>query len=160
MTYHIDGLRRMSEAHRNRANMTKLSEMLDNLEETSELLQPWLEKAAELYELLNEFGDLTEQLPEETLAKGTQEKLLDEIDVMLRFVPERSSNAAQLSEFHEAAKDRLSDLDDSMEDRNYSAEDRDTMWYEAADAAGSMALALEEIESLGTDPDEEQPGEG
>jgi hypothetical protein len=159
MTYPIDQLRKLAEAHRSRANMTKLSVLLDDLEETNELLKPWLEKGAELGGLLDSFGDRTAELAEDVLPEGVQGKLLDAIDVVLGLIPTSTDNLTHLSEFYEAARDRLQDLDDSMEDRSYTAEDRDTMWYEAADQAGNIAIALEELENLGQDPAEEKEPE-
>lgn len=152
MIYPIDDLQKLAEAHRSRANMTKFSALLDELEETCDALRPWLEKAVEVNELLNAFADMTEEMVDGILPEGVQGQLLDAADVMLRFAPSGSDNLTQFAEFYDGAKDRLETLDDSMEDRSYTAEDRDTMWYEAADQAGNMAVALEELELFGSDP--------
>lgn len=156
MNHYIESLRKLSVAHRSRANMTKMTDMLGNLEETRDELNTWADKAQELNDALDAFADATEQLSEATLPDGATEQIYDLVDKLMRYAPGRDSNVAQFVEYHQAAEQGLEELNDSMQDTNYSAEDRDTMWYEVADQAGNLAAALEELEILGKEPEEDE----
>lgn len=147
----IKSLQRLTSAPRKRSNMTAAQDALDNLAELRETLEPWLEAAEKIRGAIGEFTDKTLGLAEGYLSKESQNELIAFAEKLPLYIPEEGSELADFEEHFNTVEDGLSELESMLEDRDYSADDRDEKWCEIADACGNLATALDLLSVIGRD---------
>lgn len=146
---YIENLQKLAQASRSRKNMDKIQCAIDEIEEHREPLEGWLEAADEIRDALSKFTEKTGELDGDLMHDGEQTKLVNLAEQFERYIPSPDSMLAALPENIESVMNNLGELEDMLEDREYSADEREDKWAEITEALDNVATGLDELSVLG-----------
>lgn len=160
----VQRLQKLAESSRSRRNMEKIQGELDNLQELRDSLEPWLEAAEEINEHVEEFGERFGEIDVDYLSKGAHERLSALLAELSHFLPHQESMLSVFVEKYDEVREGIEELESMLEDRDYTAEDRNEKWDETTAVLEEVANALDELSTVGAEPlvsgDEDEDDEG
>lgn len=152
MTEDITRLQKLAQVSRSRRNMEKVQGELDNLEELRDALESWLDSAYEIRQTITAFAETFGQIDAVYLPDGAHDRLARLVSDLEPYLPDEDGMLAAFYEQFDVSKEGIEELESMLEDRDYSADDRDDKWYEATEALDNIATALDELSGIGAPP--------
>jgi predicted component of type VI protein secretion system len=152
MSAHVARIEKLTNLTRSRRNMEKVTGELDNLEELKQQLEPWLEAAEEIQSHIGQFIGRFDEIDADYLPDGAHSKAETLIRSLDHFLPGEYGSLASFVETFDEARDGLDELETMLEDRDYSADERDGKWYEVLDAVQRLAEGVAELDTMGERP--------
>ncbi|MFH9606918.1 hypothetical protein [Streptomyces sp. NPDC017448] len=146
---YIEGMRKLTEVSRSRKNMDKVLDAIADVENDRDTLESWAESVNELRDNLSAFAEKTRELDSDYFDDGVQEKLLDAVAALEPFLPEEDSTVLVIAEKFDEVKEGLEELESQLEDREYSAAERDGQWESIQEALGVLVEGLDGMSVIG-----------
>lgn len=147
-------LRKVAGKKRSGANLELVKSTIEELEDTKTSIEEWTEKVSAVREAVNELLEHQEEMDREVLTAEAADTIATAAQGLVGVLPGEDGPITEFSEYYDTAVSAADELESMLEDREYSAEERDEKWEEIVEQLGYMAEALDEFSSLHQKPDD------
>lgn len=149
MSHRTDGFWKLTDLPRNRPNITKVTDALDRMQDLRDTLEPWLDAAEEIEQHVETFVEKTDEIDPDYMRDGAHDKLAGLVRQLSGFLPHQESELRLFVQNYDEAKEGLEELEGMYEDTtSYTADDRETKWYEILELFGQLINGMDQLESL------------
>jgi chromosome segregation ATPase len=127
------------------------------MEEMKDTLEAWAESSIEAVSALQSFEEQTQELAEKKIIDGdVLTRVQAALEAVRPFLPDGENPITQFSEAHGEATSEADELENMLEDRDYTADEREERWGEITDHLTTLADGLDELDNLGNTKDDDE----